>query len=205
MPKNKIIVREITQNNSVLDYTVGGCEHLTLVFLVNGNKNLELTLRVQLLGKSGIADIIGLVIGKNDNRMVIHTLQHHSAPDTTSNLLVKSAVYDHADFSYDGGIIVDKPAQKTNAYQRNENLLLSKDATAESKPALEILANDVRCTHGATVGMVPKDQLWYLSTRGILKKEAEKLIVSGFFMSALDRITDDTVKEKIIQKLWQII
>lgn len=205
MTKNKIIVREITQKNSVLEYCVGEGEHMTLVFLLHGNKSLEVSISVKLKGKYAIADIIGFVIGKKDSRMTVHTLQEHVAPDTTSNLLVKSVVSDHAHFSYDGGINVDKLAQKTNAYQRNENLLLSKDATAQSQPALEILANDVRCTHGATVGMVPKDQLWYLSTRGIPKSKAETLIVSGFFTGALDRITDTGAKKKIIQRLWQVI
>ena len=108
---------------------------------------------------------------------------------------------DHAACLYDGGIRVEKEAQKTDAYQRNENLLLSEGAHAQSKPSLEILANDVRCTHGATVGKIPEDQLWYLATRGIGKKRGQGLIVSGFLGSALVSIDDTSVVESIKERI----
>jgi Fe-S cluster assembly protein SufD len=99
---------------------------------------------------------------------------------------------------------VEKKAQKTDAYQRNANLLLSETAYAESKPSLEILANDVRCTHGATVGPVSDEELWYLATRGIPKKQAESLIVEGFFKSALEFVDDESVKSAILQSVLHI-
>ncbi len=203
--QKKSIVREITESDDMLEYAVEDHAQLTLVLLLSGVKNKEVTARVRLGRRGSKATILGFVVGKGDCNMVLHTLQEHVASGTTSNLLIKSVLTDSAKFSYDGGILVAPKAQKTDAYQRNENLLLSKTASVESKPALEILANDVRCTHGATVGTVPADQLWYLSSRGIPKEQATRLIVSGFFTSALSRIADENIRKKVEKKLWQII
>jgi Fe-S cluster assembly protein SufD len=100
-----------------------------------------------------------------------------------------------------GMIRVEKDAQKTNAYQENRNLLLSEQAHADSIPGLEILANDVRCTHGATVGQVDREQLFYLMARGLSRGEAERLIVRGFFSEILDRIELEPVREALGEAL----
>lgn len=200
----KTIVREITEKDRALKYSVGENERLVLVLLLYGDKK-EVSARVRLKGRGATADILGFVVGKGNGQFALHTLQEHVAADTTSNLLVKSVLSDNSKLFYDGGIKVEPKAQKTNAYQRNENLLLSKSASAESKPALEILANDVRCTHGATVGQIAKEQLWYLAARGIPKTQAEKLIVTGFLHSALDRIESSQARKKVEEKLWQIL
>jgi Fe-S cluster assembly protein SufD len=94
-------------------------------------------------------------------------------------------------------IRVEEDAQKTNAYQENRNLLLSADAHADSIPGLEIMANDVRCTHGATIGRVNREELFYLMTRGLTRQEAERLIVRGFFQDILDRIELEPVREAL--------
>ena len=94
-------------------------------------------------------------------------------------------------------IRVEPDAQKTNAYQENRNLLLSPSAHADSIPGLEIMANDVRCTHGATIGQVDREQLFYLMTRGLSRSEAERLIVRGFFADILDRIVLEPVREAL--------
>jgi Fe-S cluster assembly protein SufD len=94
-------------------------------------------------------------------------------------------------------IRVEEGAQKTNAYQENRNLLLSRDAHANSIPGLEILANDVRCTHGATLGQVDREQLFYLMARGLSRSEAERLIVRGFFQDVLDRVELQPVRDAL--------
>jgi Fe-S cluster assembly protein SufD len=94
-------------------------------------------------------------------------------------------------------IRVEPNAQKTNAYQENRNLLLSDSAHADSIPGLEIMANDVRCTHGATLGRVDREQLFYLMTRGLTRGEAERLIVRGFFQDILDRIDLEPVRDAL--------
>ncbi len=94
-------------------------------------------------------------------------------------------------------IRVEPDAQRTNAYQENRNLLLSDSAHADSIPGLEIMANDVRCTHGATLGRVDREQLFYLMTRGLTRGEAERLIVRGFFQDILDRIDLEPVRDAL--------
>jgi Fe-S cluster assembly protein SufD len=100
-----------------------------------------------------------------------------------------------------GVIRVDKGAQKTDAYQENRNLLLSREAHADSIPGLEIEANDVRCTHGATIGQIDRLQLFYLMSRGLDREQAERLIVRGFFQPILDRIGSDEVRESLAAEL----
>ena len=134
----------------------------------------------------------------------MHTLQHHKAPDTTSNLLVKSVLSGSSEIFYEGSILVDLCAQKTDAYQRNENLLLDEHTHATSSPALEILANDVRCTHGAVVKTLDENELWYLATRGIDRKTGRDMIASGFLASALDRIPNVDERALVEQKIAQI-
>jgi len=173
----------------------------TLNLLLVGTGSFDAKLTVTLAGRGASATITGILIGNNNAKQSLHTMQIHQAPDTTSDLLVKTLLSDSAKCLYDGGIRVEKKAQKTNAYQRNENLLLSGRAYAESKPSLEILANDVRCTHGATAGPIDPEQVWYLSTRGVSPAAAQKIIAEGFIASALMRVSD----KSIIDKLWQTL
>ena len=100
-----------------------------------------------------------------------------------------------------GMIRVERDAQKTNAYQENRNLLLSKTAHADSIPGLEILANDVRCTHGSTTGKVDEELIFYAQARGLTRKEATRLIVSGFFQQIFDRITIESVRDALGQAI----
>ncbi|MBX9666258.1 MAG: SufD family Fe-S cluster assembly protein, partial [Candidatus Obscuribacterales bacterium] len=110
-----------------------------------------------------------------------NTVQNHDAPDTVSNINFRVALNGKAVSSYQGNIRVSLTASRTDAFQSNKNLLLSETAKAESIPRLEILTDDVKCSHGATVGPVDKNQLFYLMSRGLSEKEAEEFIVSGFF------------------------
>lgn len=186
-------------NECEFDVKAGGV--LNLVLLANHVAEADVRLRVRLIGKGASAIITGIVIGSGEEQISLHTMQEHRAPGTTSDLLIKAVLEGRAKCLYDGGIRVEKSAQKTDAYQRNENLLLSGRAYAESKPSLEILANDVRCTHGSTTGPIDPEQLWYLSARGISQKASERLITEGFINSALMRIGD----QRIISKLWRTL
>ena len=134
-----------------------------------------------LAGTGSSSRMLGIVVGGEDQEFDYQTLQDHTAPQTMSDLLYKTALKDRARSLYSGLIRVGKSAQRTDAYQANRNLLLSGQAKADSIPKLEILADDVRCTHGATVGPVDEDQRFYLEARGMSESEAERLIVEGFF------------------------
>jgi Fe-S cluster assembly protein SufD len=111
-------------------------------------------------------------------------------------LLFKGALIDASRVVWQGMIYVAPGAMKTDGYQANRNLVLSKDARADSIPGLEILADDVRCTHGATVGKIDQNEVFYLQTRGIPKVDAEKLIVEGFFDPIMQRIPFEGVRER---------
>ena len=117
-------------------------------------------------------------------------LQDHVATSGTSDLLYQGALLGRSRAVYEGTIRAWPGAQKTNAYQSNRNLLLSPKARADSLPQLEIEANDLRCTHGATVSQVDQDQVFYLQSRGIPRIEAVRLIVEGFFQPTLDRLPE---------------
>ena len=202
MKKTVIIDMDRSQKHT---FRVKKGEHLTLAIVARSPKNKEAHYTVKLAGVGAKATIIGLVIGTGDTQFSLHTLQQHEAPQTSSDLLVKSVLTDRAAFSYDGEILVEKRAQKTDAYQRNENLLLSESAHVRSDPSLEILANDVRCTHGVTVGKISEDELWYLASRGISSASGKKLIVEGFLESAIGRISDTIVAEKLRRMLWKTL
>ena len=126
-----------------------------------------------------------------------HTLQHHQEPECSSDLRYKGALQDNSHIVWRGMIHVDRDAQKTDGYQRNDNLMLSDSARADSIPGLEILADDVRCTHGATAGRVDDEQVFYALTRGLTRKEAIRMIVAGFFQEVFDRITIDSVRNAL--------
>lgn len=136
----------------------------------------------------------GMFLAGQDQQMEFNTAQMHNAPHATSDLLYVGALRDRAHSNYEGIIRVHKGAQKTDAYQKNRNLLLSKEAKADSEPFLEIEANDVRCTHGATVGPIEKEDLFYLMSRGIPKELAVKLLVLGFFSKVIGKIPIESVR-----------
>lgn len=152
-----------------------------------GGKQTKADISTFLQSRGAQSDVLGVVLGSGSERFNFNTIQEHNAPDTTSNINYRVAVKDDASSVYQGIIRVDKTAQRTDAYQSNKNLILGGNATADSVPKLEILANDVKCSHGATVGPVDREQLFYLSSRGLTTAEAEELIVLGFFKQVIEQ------------------
>jgi len=156
-------------------------------------------------GERGDAQMLGVYFAEANQHFDMRTLQDHVAPRCTSDLLYKGALKDNSHTVYSGLIRVQPGAEKTDAYQANRNLVLSDNAKADSKPELEILNNDVRCTHGSTVGQVDEDQLFYLESRGIHRADAQRLIVEGFFEDVMNRLSLEEVRaalhEAIARKL----
>ena len=150
-----------------------------------------------LVGPGARAFVHGFMFGDQRQHFDLHTLQKHLADHTTSDLLIKGCLKDRARSVYQGLIQVAEGAQRTDAYQANRNLLLSDTARADSIPGLEILANDVRCTHGATIGTVDEEQMYYLMARGLPRNDAQRLIVEGFFAPVLDRIPLAGIRERL--------
>jgi Fe-S cluster assembly protein SufD len=180
-------------------YQISGATNATIVLLINSGGFLNL--EIELIAVNSQAQIFGFVNLKKSDSLTIKTNQNHIAPGSISNLLIKSILNGNSSFSYHGKIEVKKDAQKTDAYQRNENLLLSKDSHVVTSPILEIKANDVRCTHGAFISSLPEEQLWYLKSRGISGFKAQKLLTDGFMLSALPKVSGDNVRQQIANKL----
>ena len=175
------------ERDAELDWVAGGF----------GSAKGKVRIQNDLAGQGATSRVTGAYFADGTQHLDYDTFQEHMAPSTTSDFAFKGALRDTARTVWRGMIRVEEGAQKTNAYQENRNLLLSKTAHADSIPGLEILANDVRCTHGATLGQVDRDQLFYLMTRGLTRAEAERLIVRGFFQDVLDRVELEPVREAL--------
>jgi Fe-S cluster assembly protein SufD len=143
---------------------------------------------IDLDGENSFARMSGFYFAEKDQHLDHDTQQNHNVPHTTSDLLFKGALRDQSRSVWQGMIYVAPGAQKADGYQANRNLVLSKTARADSIPGLEIMADDVRCTHGATVGQLEQEHIFYLLTRGLPRQEAEKLVVDGFFDPIMQRI-----------------
>lgn len=146
--------------------------------LGGGLSRLRTTCR--LAGEGSESELLGLSLGKGSSHIDHRTLQDHVASHTSSNLLFKAVVDESASSVFSGLIRVEKGVQKVAGYQTNRNLILSETASAESVPNLEILANDVKCSHASATGPIDDDQLYYLQSRGIASEVAERLLVLGF-------------------------
>jgi Fe-S cluster assembly protein SufD len=166
-----------------------------------GSRLSQVAQDVALAGRGASAQVNGVMFTEGRQHLVYNTLQHHEAPSCTSDLLYKGALQDRSRLVWRGMIKVDKAAQKTDGYQRNDNLMLSTAARADSIPGLEIEADDVRCTHGATSGRVDAEQLFYARARGLSADEAARLVVAGFFQQVFDRITIPQVREALAKAI----
>jgi Fe-S cluster assembly protein SufD len=147
----------------------------------------------RLVGEGARSDLLAVAVAKNEQEFDARTLQDHVSPHTASDLLYKNALDDRARCTFGGLIRVEPHAHFTDAYQKVRNLLLSDDSEANSMPGLEILADNVRCTHGATSGQVDKDELFYLRTRGITVNVAQRLIVTGFLNEVIQRLDQPAI------------
>jgi Fe-S cluster assembly protein SufD len=179
--------KALLQRDSELDWVLGGF----------GSKRGKVWIENDLVGPGATSRVTGAYFADGDQHLDYDTFQEHIAPATESDFAFKGALRETARAVWRGMIRVEPDAQKTNAYQENRNLLLSNAAHADSIPGLEIMANDVRCTHGATLGRIDAVQLFYLMSRGLSRAEAERLIVRGFFQDVLDRIDLEPVREAL--------
>jgi Fe-S cluster assembly protein SufD len=177
--------------------TVGQDANLQWTVAALGAKLAKVNQHVDLTGKRANCQVNGVMFTENKQHLSYHTLQRHMAPECTSDFLYKSALQDKSRTVWRGMIKVDEGAQQTDGYQRNDNLLLSENARADSIPGLEIEADDVRCTHGSTSGRVDDELIFYAQCRGFTRKEAIRAIVTGFFQQVFDRVAIVSVREAL--------
>ncbi len=162
-----------------------------------GSRLSKINQAVILEGEGCTAQMLGLAFTDARQHLDISTAQEHVSPHTSSNLLYRTVLKDRAQNAWGGNIYVYPAANHTDAYQKNDNLLLSERAHADTLPGLEIQAHEVRCTHGATAGKIDAEQVFYLMSRGLPYAQAEKLIVEGFFEPVMERIPLESVREEL--------
>ena len=171
--------------------------HLCWVTATFGGRLNKMNQAVVLEGAGGNAKMLGLAFTDARQHLDVSTAQEHVSPHTSSDLLYRTVLKDRAQSAWGGNIYVYPAANHTDAYQKNDNLLLSERAHADTLPGLEIQAHEVRCTHGATAGKIDAEQVFYLMSRGLPYTAAEKLIVEGFFEPVMERIPLESVREEL--------
>lgn len=163
--------------------------------LVRNNLNIEVD------ASNCETNLNGLYLGKNKDHIDNHTVVDHKKPHCNSNEVYRGVLDDESTGVFNGKVFVRQDAQITNAFQQNNNILLSDNATANSKPELEIYADDVKCSHGSTTGQIDEEAIFYLQSRGISKKGALKLMINAFAKDALERISIEAFHEYIDAKI----
>ncbi|MBK5109769.1 MAG: Fe-S cluster assembly protein SufD [Thermoleophilia bacterium] len=176
----------------------GSLDWATLGF---GGGNGKVRMTTNLAGQGSEARVTGGYASGNGQHLDYDTLQEHAAENTFSDLAFRGVLADHSTAVWRGMIKVDEGAQQTDAFQECRNMLLSTDAHADAIPGLEILADDVRCTHAAAIAQVDEGQLFYLNSRGLNQAEARSLIIEGFLQSLVERLGDGPIREEIAAAL----
>ena len=177
------------------------CENSSIynnfIFSIGGNMS-----RIEVISSINSADINfnikGLYLAKTNQHHDITTLMQHKHPESKSNQHIKGILQKDSSGVFQGKVIVAQDAQKTDAFQFNQNLLLSETAEVNAKPELEIYADDVKCSHGATTGELDEGMLFYLRSRGLNKEEARKLLIEGFINELFDDIENKELKKKLL-------
>ena len=150
--------------------------------------NYSGSITVEILKEKINVSIYGIYIGTDERKFRLNTIQHHKKGKSVSDLLIKGVFFDESSFYYEGLIKIDKNAQQSNAYQKNQNILMSDGVYVDSRPYLEIEANDVRCTHGSTTGKLSEETLTFLNLRGLTADSARQLLLTGFVEDVFDKI-----------------
>ncbi len=198
MQNSTVVIDHLRKNQQ---FTVSDGENKTFVIVLTKEGEQSGDVKIIIKGEKANVQILGIILGFGKQKINLYTLQDHLRPESKSDLLIKSVMFDEAKLYYQGLIKIEKDAQKSNAYQKNQNILMSPKSWADSRPTLEILANDVRCTHGATVGKIDPEQVFYLSSRGLSDKEAQKMLLEGFLNEIILRIPEKALQEKIRVKI----
>lgn len=173
------------------------------IFGALGSKVTKNFSDLELTGEGSTGKVSGFYFTHGKQHLDHDTQQNHLARNTTSDLLYKGALVGESRSVWQGMIYVSKEASKTDGYQANRNLLLDRRSRADSIPGLEILTDDVRCSHGATVGKIDPDELFYLESRGLPEKDAERLVVEGFFDPIMQRIPFEGVRNRFQQAILE--
>lgn len=196
----RVLVQNVNNNTTLHqfeNFTLSKDSSLRNVTIHLGSSQCRSETKGDMINRGAFFENFSLFLGSGKQLFDQRTRQVHSASDCTSNLLAKNAINDQSKSIFSGLIKVEEDASNTNAYQTNRNLLLSNEAEADSLPGLEILANEVKCSHGATTSKIEEQELFYLLSRGIPHRSAEKLISLGFLEEVVEKVNNQDLIEKI--------
>jgi Fe-S cluster assembly protein SufD len=198
---NYLCVQDLSERSWILGSqraSVARDASLHWVGLGLGSGQGKLRMETDITGKGASARVTGAYVGHGSQHLDYDTTQEHAAPHTTSDLAFRGILRDRATAVWSGMIKVDPDAQRTDAFQESRNLLLSDGAHADAIPGLEIEANDVRCTHAATIARLDAEQVFYLMSRGLTRGEAERLLVGGFLQVIAGRLEDAPFLHEVV-------
>lgn len=195
----------IDAKNTDQTFKIAKDERKTFIIILGYKYNQRLNMKVELNGEGAEAQILGIIVGKKKDSIKLNTLQKHTAPNTTSDLLVRGVFLEKSQFQYRGLIEIAKDAQNANSFQQEDNLVLSSNVNIDTRPELEIEANEVRCTHAATVAPIDKEQIYYMRTRGLSEEKTKELIIEGFLNEVIGRVYNIGVKKKLEKKVKQLL
>ena len=187
----------VSQGQFARDIEVQAGQRKDMVLLVYPGVSCDIRLDVTLAGEGAEANIYGAYVCGGDERVKIAVDMHHDLPHCSSRQLFKGIAGGKSRVDFYGKIIVAQDAQRTEAYQENHNILLSDDAKVDTKPQLEIYADDVKCSHGATIGRLNEEEQFYMRSRGITLEDAKVLQMISFIAPVLDNISDPGQREAI--------
>ena len=182
-------------------YVVKAGEKLELTFVVLPGESRDIDVAIDIVGEGAEVDLKGLYLCGGDERVNFRILMHHRVGGCVSHQLFNGIAGGSSRVTFDGRIIVAPDAQKTEAYQENHNIVLSDQAHVETTPQLEIYADDVKCSHGATTGRLDEDALFYMRTRGVPEAEAKVLQMISF----LSAVTPEGERERVEQAVLQLV
>ena len=172
------------------------CARVDVVVLIPPGVSCDLHMNIELKGEGAEANVYGAYVCGADERVNVSVDMHHDVPHCNSRQLFKGIAGGSSKVDFYGKIIVAKDAQRTVAYQENHNILLSDAAKVDTKPQLEIYADDVKCSHGATIGRLNEEEQFYMRSRGISLEDAKVLQMISFIAPVLENIPDETEREK---------
>lgn len=170
-------------------------ETLTWTLVAMPGVSADVEIEIDIDGPGCTVDLAGLYVCNSDEKVNLKALVRHNSGGSVSRQLFKGVTGGHSSFSFDGLIYVRQDAQKTKAFQENHTILLSPDAVAQTRPQLEIYADDVECSHGATTGFLSQEELFYMRSRGIPEPEARRLQILSFLSPVLDRLPEELSQE----------
>ena len=191
----------VSQGQIIRNIEVQSCQRKDMVLLVYPGVSCDIRLDVKLAGEGAEANIYGAYVCGGDEKVNIAVDMHHDLPHCNSRQLFKGIAGGKSRVDFYGKIIVAKDAQRTEAYQENHNILLSDDAKVDTKPQLEIYADDVKCSHGATIGRLNEEEQFYMRSRGITLEDAKVLQMISFIAPVLENIDDESQRETIAAEL----